>query len=113
MNNRRPQRSDSRTAGGQPAISLHHCFGSHTSTLTEAATEREQQQVTQPFQIGNAPIPTARSRLLPQRGIDIPEVKRRSRRLLPTTKTLEKAIAAPANIGLSMPIAATGIAATL
>ncbi len=39
--------------------------------------------------------------------------KRRSRRLLVTTKTLEKAIAAPASIGLSRPAAASGIAATL
>ncbi len=39
--------------------------------------------------------------------------KRRSRRLLVTTKTEEKAIAAPAIIGLSRPAAASGIAATL
>ena len=37
----------------------------------------------------------------------------RRRRLLPTTKTLESAIAAPAIIGLSRPSAASGIAATL
>src|SRR5690625_3033874 len=37
----------------------------------------------------------------------------RSRRLLVTTKTLEKAIAAPASIGFSSPRAATGIAAAL
>ncbi len=40
-------------------------------------------------------------------------VKARSRRLLVTTKTDEKAIAAPAIIGLSMPNAARGRAATL
>ena len=39
--------------------------------------------------------------------------KRRSRRLLVTTKTEEKAIAAPAIIGLSRPGAASGSAATL
>ena len=39
--------------------------------------------------------------------------KERRRRLLPTTKTLEKAIAAPASIGFSRPSAASGIAATL
>jgi hypothetical protein len=39
--------------------------------------------------------------------------KRRSRRLFVTTKTLEKAIAAPATSGLSTPAAASGIAATL
>ncbi|SCL18056.1 hypothetical protein GA0070624_1441 [Micromonospora rhizosphaerae] len=39
--------------------------------------------------------------------------KRRSRRLLATTKTDEKAIAAPAIIGLSRPAAASGRAATL
>lgn len=39
--------------------------------------------------------------------------KRRSRRLLPTTKTDEQAIAAPAIIGLSRPAAASGSAATL
>ena len=39
--------------------------------------------------------------------------KRRSRRLLVTTKTLENAIAAPANIGLSIAAAANGMAATL
>ncbi len=37
----------------------------------------------------------------------------RSRRLLPTTKTDEKAMAAPAIIGLSRPAAASGSAATL
>src|SRR5699024_9864669 len=37
----------------------------------------------------------------------------RSRRLLVTTKTLEKAIAAPASIGFSSARAATGIAAAL
>ena len=41
------------------------------------------------------------------------ERKARSRRLLPTTNTLENAIAAPASIGFSMPSAAIGIAATL
>ncbi|MDQ0923411.1 hypothetical protein QF038_001919 [Pseudarthrobacter sp. W1I19] len=40
-------------------------------------------------------------------------LKERRRRLLVTTKTLEKAIAAPASIGLSKPRAANGIAATL
>jgi len=40
-------------------------------------------------------------------------LKDRSRRLLVTTKTEEKAIAAPAIIGLSMPKAASGRAATL
>jgi hypothetical protein len=39
--------------------------------------------------------------------------KRRSRRLLDTTNTLEKAIAAPASMGLSSPAAARGMAATL
>ncbi len=39
--------------------------------------------------------------------------KVRSRRLLPTTNTEEKAIAAPAIIGLSSPAAASGSAATL
>ena len=39
--------------------------------------------------------------------------KRRSRRLLLTTKTEENAIAAPAIIGLSRPSAASGSAATL
>lgn len=39
--------------------------------------------------------------------------KARRRRELSTTKTLEKAIAAPASIGVSSPSAATGIAATL
>lgn len=39
--------------------------------------------------------------------------KARSRRELPTTKTEEKAIAAPAIIGLSRPAAASGRAATL
>ena len=39
--------------------------------------------------------------------------KARSRRLLVTTNTDEKAIAAPAIIGLSSPAAASGIAATL
>ena len=39
--------------------------------------------------------------------------KERSRRLLPTTNRLEHAIAAPANIGLSRPSAAGGIAAML
>lgn len=39
--------------------------------------------------------------------------KRRSLRLLLTTKTLENAIAAPAIIGLSRPAAASGRAATL
>ena len=39
--------------------------------------------------------------------------KVRSRRLLLTTKTLEKAMAAPAIIGLSRPSAASGMAATL
>ena len=42
-----------------------------------------------------------------------PAPNERSRRLLPTTKTLEKAIAAPASMGLSRPSAASGIAATL
>lgn len=37
----------------------------------------------------------------------------RSRRLLPTTSTLDSAMAAPASIGLSMPSAARGIAARL
>lgn len=37
----------------------------------------------------------------------------RSRRLLLTTKTLENAIAAPAIMGLSNPMAASGRAATL
>ena len=41
------------------------------------------------------------------------ERKPRSRRLLVTTKTLENAIAAPASIGLSRPVAARGRAATL
>jgi hypothetical protein len=40
-------------------------------------------------------------------------VKPRRRRLLPTTNTLDKAMAAPASIGLSRPRAATGIAAVL
>jgi len=40
-------------------------------------------------------------------------LKRRSRRLLETTKTEEKAIAAPASIGLSSPAAASGRAARL
>ena len=40
-------------------------------------------------------------------------VKPRSRRLLLTTKTEEKAIAAPAIIGLSIAAIASGIAATL
>lgn len=40
-------------------------------------------------------------------------VKERSRRLLVTTKTDEKAIAAPAIIGFSSPAAASGSAATL
>lgn len=40
-------------------------------------------------------------------------LKPRSRRLLPTTKTEEKAMAAPAIIGLSSPAAASGSAATL
>lgn len=39
--------------------------------------------------------------------------KRRKRRLLATTKTDEKAIAAPAKSGLSRPTAASGIIATL
>ena len=39
--------------------------------------------------------------------------KRRSRRLLPTTKTLDAAIAAPAIMGFRSPRAASGIAATL
>ena len=39
--------------------------------------------------------------------------KVRSRRLLLTTKTLEKAMAAPAIIGFSRPSAASGMAATL
>ena len=39
--------------------------------------------------------------------------KVRSRRLLLTTKALEKAMAAPASIGLSRPSAARGMAATL
>ena len=39
--------------------------------------------------------------------------KRRSRRLLATTATLEKAMAAPAIIGLSSPAAASGMAARL
>ena len=39
--------------------------------------------------------------------------KRRRRRLLVTTNTLENAIAAPASIGLSRPAAASGRAATL
>ncbi len=39
--------------------------------------------------------------------------KPRRRRLLPTTKTEEKAMAAPAIIGLSRPAAASGRAATL
>ena len=39
--------------------------------------------------------------------------KRRSRRLLVTTTTLERAIAAPAIIGFSRPAAASGMAATL
>lgn len=39
--------------------------------------------------------------------------KRRSRRLLVTTQTEEKAIAAPATIGFSRPAAASGTAATL
>ena len=38
---------------------------------------------------------------------------RRRRRVLVTTKMLEKAIAAPAIIGLRSPIAASGSAATL
>ena len=41
------------------------------------------------------------------------QLKRRSRRLLVTTKRLEQAIAAPAMIGLSRPAAASGRAATL
>src|SRR5699024_6749165 len=41
------------------------------------------------------------------------EVKPRSRRLLPTTKTLENAIAAPASMGLSLPAAAIVSAAVL
>ena len=40
-------------------------------------------------------------------------LKERRRRLLPTTKTLENAIAAPASMGLSSPRAASGIASTL
>ena len=46
---------------------------------------------------------------------DPPEVgrKRRSRRLLLTTNTLENAMAAPASMGLSSPAAAMGRAATL
>src|SRR5690554_1244468 len=40
-------------------------------------------------------------------------LKPRRRRLLLTTKTLERAMAAPAIIGLSIPAAASGIAATL
>lgn len=39
--------------------------------------------------------------------------KPRSRRLLPTTNTLDSAMAAPASIGLRSPSAAIGIAATL
>src|SRR5690606_28015395 len=39
--------------------------------------------------------------------------KERRRRLLPTTNTLENAIAAPASIGFSSPSAASGIAAVL
>lgn len=39
--------------------------------------------------------------------------KARSRRLLLTTKTLDRAIAAPASIGLSSPSAASGTAAVL
>lgn len=42
-----------------------------------------------------------------------PALKPRSRRLLPTTKTEEKAMAAPAIIGLRSPAAASGRAATL
>ena len=41
------------------------------------------------------------------------DLKRRRRRLLETTKTLENAIARPASIGLSRPAAARGSAATL
>src|SRR5699024_10481079 len=41
------------------------------------------------------------------------EANRRSRRELLTTKTLENAMAIPASIGLSRPIAATGMSATL
>lgn len=40
-------------------------------------------------------------------------VNERRRKLLPTTRRLESAIAAPASIGLSMPSAARGIAARL
>src|SRR5690606_2391312 len=39
--------------------------------------------------------------------------KARSRRLLPTTNTLDRAMAAPASMGLSSPRAAIGMAATL
>ena len=42
-----------------------------------------------------------------------PAAKRRSRKLLDTTKTELNAIAAPAIMGLSSPAAASGIAATL
>jgi hypothetical protein len=55
--------------------------------------------------VGQINYPTSPSVVIP--------AKERSRRLLPTTKTLENAIAAPANIGLSRPRAASGIAATL
>ncbi len=50
---------------------------------------------------------------LGQRRCSRPYLKDRSRRLLLTTKTDENAIAAPAIIGLSMPSAASGRAATL
>ena len=58
------------------------------------------------------PIPRGSGVQVP-RGNQAKERNLRSRRLLVTTKTEEKAMAAPAIIGLSSPATASGIAATL
>lgn len=63
----------------------------------------------EPVPSRRAPTPRHRERPPCGRGY----LKERSRRLLVTTKTEEKAIAAPAIIGFSSPAAASGSAATL
>jgi hypothetical protein len=57
--------------------------------------------------------PAHRAHRAPRPGLTRQRAKRRRRRELPTTLTLENAIAAPAIMGLSSPKAASGTAATL
>jgi hypothetical protein len=82
--------------------------GPASRSLCEADLRRDQ-TVNPPVTLWN-PVGQTNYPISPER---IVLVKERSRRLLPTTNTLEKAIAAPASIGLSRPSATSGIAATL